>query len=114
MNSLYHKITWQLVQSNLDGLFQHVLLPILYFSPEENEEMTDDPQEWLNQQFSILFSKSSNNIVTGFAAEFYDPKATVIGFLIDMVKIRGKKNLTVFMKHIMALLNKYIILEKTY
>lgn len=42
----------------------------------------------------------------GMEAEFYDPKATVIGFVFDTVKLRGEKNLVIYMSHLLDVLQR--------
>lgn len=44
----------------------------------------------------------------GFEAEFYDPKATVIGFVFDTVKLRGENNLNIYVSHVIEVLQRFV------
>jgi len=100
-SSIYPSISWKMVKTNLPILFERILFPLLYFTKEDFEDFNDEPEEWVQDQLS-------------FEAEFWSPKAVVISFVFDVVKLRGgdpekvdDNPLVLFMTYIGQALQRY-------
>lgn len=83
-NSVYHAKTWKMVKPHLDGLFASVLFPILVWGSADLELFKDDPHEYIRKQFD-------------YVAEYSDPRAAILQFMLDVVQLRGNEHLVTFM-----------------
>uniref|UniRef100_A0A6B2KX71 Importin N-terminal domain-containing protein n=1 Tax=Arcella intermedia TaxID=1963864 RepID=A0A6B2KX71_9EUKA len=91
---VFYAQTWKLIKPNLDMLLNSIIYPILYFGEEDLRVFQEDPQEFIRLEVDINIEISS-------------PKSSVLGFLGNIVKVRGNEFLDYFMGFFNTLITRY-------
>eukprot|EP01123_Difflugia_compressa_P008553 TRINITY_DN2581_c0_g2_i1.p1 TRINITY_DN2581_c0_g2~~TRINITY_DN2581_c0_g2_i1.p1 ORF type:complete len:950 (-),score=151.13 TRINITY_DN2581_c0_g2_i1:95-2818(-) len=94
ISSINPSHTWNVVKDHMEKLFSSVFFPILLITSEDMKLYNEDPHEFVKRQFdeSIIM---------------HDPRAAVLGFLADVIPLRGQEYLDKFMKFILSVLSTY-------
>jgi len=94
-NGIRFSKVYKLLQPYMSSFLKDIIFPLLCFTPEDQQLWVENPYEYARQESDVM--------------DFYNPRVTAVGLLLDLLVIRGKKgeHLFNYLAHINHVFQRY-------